>query len=252
MSEDEQLRKRFLELADRAYTKCQYQFTGFMTLAETSVFLQSAREFPHVPYTLFGGIEDCERQMARLGSEELMGYEESFPICCIKAEPGHQKFADQLSHRDVLGALMNLGVDRSTIGDILLCDNVAYIFCAEKMADYLAGELTQIRHTPVRCSVTENIPELSAFRKIQEVRVQVNSGRLDAVISKVYNLSRGDSLELFRAKRVFVDGKLCENNSYGLKEGEIVSARGFGKFKYLGQDSVSKKGKINVSVGKYV
>ena len=85
MSEDEQLRKRFLELADRAYIKCQYQFTGFMTLAETSVFLQSAREFPHVPYTLFDGIEDCERQMARLGSGELMGYEESFPICCIKA-----------------------------------------------------------------------------------------------------------------------------------------------------------------------
>lgn len=252
MSEEEQLKKRFLELADRAYTNGQYQFTGFLNLAETSIFLQSAREFPHVPFTLFGGMEDCERQMARLGSEDMMGYEEPFPVCCIKAEPNMQKFADSLSHRDVLGALMNLGVERSTIGDILLCDNVAYIFCTEKMAGYLASELTQIKHTPVRCSVTEELPDISVLRKIEEVRVQIASVRLDAVIAKVYNLSRGDSLDLFRAKRVFVDGKLCENNSYGVKENEVVSVRGFGKFKYLSQDGVSKKGKINVTVGKYV
>ena len=252
MSEEEQLKKRFLELADRAYTNCQYQFSGFLNLTETSLFLQTAREFPHVPFALFGGMEDCERQMARLGSEEMMGYEEPFPICCIKAEPNMQKFADKLSHRDVLGALMNLGVERSTIGDILLCDNVAFIFCTEKMAGYLANELTQIKHTPVRCSIAEELPSIAELRKIVEMRIQVASVRLDAVISKVYNLSRGDSLELFRTKRVFVDGKLCENNSYGVKENEVVSVRGFGKFKYLSQAGVSKKGKINVTVGKYV
>ena len=104
----------------------------------------------------------------------------------------------------------------------------------------------------MHCNITEELPDISILRKIEEMRVQVSSVRLDAVISKVYNLSRGDSLELFRAKRVFVDGKLCENSSYGLKEGEIVSVRGFGKFKYLSQGGVSKKGKINVTVGKYV
>ncbi len=252
MSEEAQLKKRFLELAGRAYTNYQYQFTGFLNLMETSLFLQSAREFPHVPYTLFGGMEDCERQMARLGSEEMMGYVEQFPICCLKAEPNLQKFADQLGHRDVLGALMNLGVERSNIGDIILCDNVAYIFCHERMAEFLTTELTQIRHTPVRCSVVEELPEATALRKTENVRVQVASVRLDALISKVYNLSRGDSLELFRLKRVFVDGKICENNSYAVKENEVISVRGFGKFKYRSQDGVSKKGKLNVTVEKYV
>lgn len=252
MSEEVQLKKRFLELADRAYTNYQYQFTGFLNLMETGLFLQAAREFPHVPYTLFGGMEDCERQMARLGSEEMMGYEEPFPIRCIKAEPNMQKFADNLSHRDVLGALMNLGVERSTIGDIILCDNVAYIFCTDKMAGFLASELTQIRHTPVRCSVVDELPAAAVLRKTESVRVQVASIRLDAMISKVYNLSRGDSLELFRLKRVFVDGKVCENNSYAVKENEVISVRGFGKFKYRSQDGVSKKGKLNVTVEKYV
>ena len=252
MSEEAQLKKRFLELADRAYTNYQYQFTGFLNLMETSLFLQSAREFPHVPYTLYGGAEDCERQMVRLGSVELMGYEESFPICCLKAEPNLQKFADQLGHRDVLGALMNLGVERSNIGDIILCDNVAYIFCHERMAEFLATELTQIRHTPVRSSVIDKLPEAAALRKTESVRVQVASVRLDALISKVYNLSRGDSLELFRLKRVFVDGKICENGSYSVKADEVISVRGFGKFRYLAQDGVSKKGKLNVTVEKYV
>lgn len=252
MSEEAQLKKRFIELADRAYTNYQYQFTGFLNLMETSLFLQSAREFPHVSYKLFGGMEDCERQMARLGSEEMMGYEEPFPICCIKAEPNQQKFADNLSHRDVLGALMNLGVERSTIGDIILCNNVAYIFCTDKMARFLVSELTQIRHTPVRCQIVEELPASAVLRKTESVRVQVASVRLDALISKVYNLSRGDSLELFRLKRVFVDGKLCENNSYSVKENEVISVRGFGKFRYLSQDGVSKKGKLNVTVEKYV
>ncbi len=252
MSEEAQLKKRFLELADRAYTNCQYQFTGFLNLMETSLFLQTAREFPHVPYTLFGGMEDCERQIARLGSEEMMGYEEPFPISCLKAEPNMQKFADKLGHRDVLGSLMNLGVERSNIGDIILCDNVAYIFCHDRMAEFLASELTQIKHTPVRCSVVEEPPESAVRKKTESVRVQVASVRLDALISKVYNLSRGDSLELFRLKRVFVDGKVCENNRYSVKENEVISVRGFGKFKYRSQDGVSKKGKLNVTVEKYV
>lgn len=252
MGEEAQLKKRFLELADRAYTTGQYQFTGILNLMETSLFLQTAREFPHVPYALFGGMEDCERRIARLGGEEMMGYEEPFPIRCLKAEPNQQKFADQLGHRDVLGSLMNLGVERSNIGDIILCDNVAYIFCHERLSEFLAAELTQIKHTPVRCSVVENLPEAAVLRRTESVGVQVASVRLDALIAKVYNLSRGDSLELFRLKRVFVDGKLCENNRYSVKENEVISVRGFGKFKYRSQDGVSRKGKLNVTVEKYV
>ncbi len=251
MSEEEQLKKRFLELADRAYNSGQYQFTGFLNLAETGVFLQAAREFPHVPFSLYGGAEDCERRMARLGSAEWMGYEEPFPIRCLCAEPVSQKFADSLSHRDVLGALMNLGVERSTIGDILICDNVAYIFCRDKIADFLASELTQIKHTPVRCRIADGLPAGAALRKTETVRLQVPSARLDAVIAKAYRLSRGDSLELFRAKCVFVDGRLCENSSCAVKENEVISVRGFGKFRYLSSCGETKKGKLNVTVEMY-
>lgn len=82
--------------------------------------------------------------------------------------------------------------------------------------------------------------------------IQVASPRIDAVIAKVYQQSRGDCLELFRTGKVFVNGRLCENNARQLKPGETINARGYGKFifqKILGE---TKKGKWNVEVAVYV
>lgn len=72
--------------------------------------------------TLYGGREEAERKILRFGSEAELGYEQPFPICCIRIRPLSAKFADKLSHRDYLGALMNLGIERSTMA----------IFCRER------------------------------------------------------------------------------------------------------------------------
>lgn len=81
--------------------------------------------------TLYGGREEAERKILRFGSEAELGYEQPFPICCIRIRPLSAKFADKLSHRDYLGALMNLGIERSTIGDILPGEGEA--FCSVRI-----------------------------------------------------------------------------------------------------------------------
>ena len=73
------------------------------------------KEISYVPFDVFGGTENCERLMIRFGSEELFGYEEPFPICCLLAEPLIEKFADNFTHRDFLGAIMNLGIERDVM-----------------------------------------------------------------------------------------------------------------------------------------
>ena len=78
--------------------------------------------------------------------------------------------------------------------------------------------------------------------------VQVTSPRVDALISKVYGMSRSDCLELFRTGRVFVDGRLCENNARNLKGGEKINARGYGKFCLTGEVKETRKGKLSVEV----
>ena len=82
----------------------------------------------------------------------------------------------------------------------------------------------------------------------QEKKIQIASERIDGVLAKVYKLTRSEAAELFRQKRIFVNGRLCENNSQMLKSGDVVSARGYGKFVYAGQQSISKKGKVNAVI----
>ena len=241
------LRNRFRDLAEKSFQQNIFTFTGFLGLGEQDVFWRMEKELGHAGYTLFGGMEGMDRKIVRFGSEQEFGYTVPFPIVCIHIKPLLQKFADKLSHRDFLGALMNLGIERSTIGDILVGDREAYLFCLDSIAEYICQNLEQIKHTRVKCRITEDVGEIPAEEPEQE-KVQVSSLRVDALLARVYNKSRGDCLELFRTGRVFVDGRLCENNSRILKGGETVNARGYGKFIFTGQVRETRKGKLNAEV----
>ncbi len=252
MDADEVLfRKRLEELAGKAYGNSQYLFTGFLSLAELGIYYSMERELSYVKVTVFGGTNDCERVMLRFGDEELCGYVEEFPIECIEIAPLIEKFGEELSHRDYLGALMNLGIERSTLGDIIIIGKNAYLFCTEKMAPYILENLDKVRHTNVKCQIAPKVPE-STITRLDRKTVQVNAARTDSIIAKIYNMSRSESVELFRAKKVFVNGRLNENNSGQLKPEDKVSVRGFGRFKFIGVSGETRKGKLNVDVDMYV
>lgn len=248
MSEEDILfQKRLEELANKSYTNSQYIFTGFLSLAEQDFYHRIERDISYVPATFYGGTTDCERVMLRFGSEEMCGYAEEFPIKCIEILPVIEKFAETLGHRDYLGALMNLGIERSTLGDIIIIEKKAYLFCTEKMAAYILENLDQIRHTHVKCSIAKEIPP-TTITKLEHKTCIVSSERADGIIAKIYNMSRSQAVELFRQKKIFVNERLNENNSSNLKKGDRVSVRGYGKFIYQGMDYETKKGKLSVAV----
>lgn len=251
MREEEELKRRILDLANRCYQSNVYTFSGFLSPSDQALIYDMEKGITFVPWTLFGGGEDCERRMIRFGSEELLGYEEPFPISCLIVRPLIQKFADALSHRDFLGALMHLGIERDILGDIIVKDNVGYVFCEDAMAEYLAEHLDKVKHTSVLCEITKECPQ-AAKPELAEEELVVSSNRCDAIIAKVYKLSRSQSIELFRAKRVFVGGRQYENNSGVLKSGDVVSVRGFGKFVFDGFLHETKKGRIRIRVRKYI
>ena len=148
------LEKRFAELADRAWQQNLFVFTGFLSLAEQEVLWRSAAK-AGVHIELYGGMDGAERCMGRFGDPEEFGYEEPFPICAVKIEPLAEKFAENFSHRDFMGAILNLGIDRSTIGDICVEGKCAYVFCTSAMSVFLQETLEQVRHTKVRCVPVE-------------------------------------------------------------------------------------------------
>ena len=246
----ELLKKRLAELAEKSYRNNQYVFTNFLNMAEMNAFYEMRNEISYVPFTAFGGTDNCERQMLRFGSEELFGYEEPFPICCILAEPLLEKFADNFTHRDFLGAIMNLRIEREVVGDIAIKGKKAYIFCTEQIAPYIAEQLVQVKHTSMRCQILEQAPEILQ-PTLEKREVTAASERIDAVLGKLLNLSRSQSILAFREKKVFVNGRQCENNSYQLKAGDVIACRGFGKFIYEGVKYETKKGKICAEVSVY-
>ena len=243
--------RRFEELAEACYARGRYTFTDFLGLSEYALFLAASPRFSYVSYTVFGGAEGCERVMVRFGSAEVLSYaEEEFPIACLCIAPSAPKFAEPLSHRDCLGALMNLGIKRECLGDIFLTEGRAYLFCLEKIAPYLCENLERVRNTPVRVSVSE--PPASVYSKVEEELVQVSSPRADAVVAHAYRLSRADSADLFAARRVFVNGRLTENISADLREGDLVTVRGFGRFRVGEARGLSRKGKLNLPIEKFI
>lgn len=249
--EEEFLQKRLVDLANQSYRNNIYTFTGFLTAAEQDLFYRTLPQIGGVGYLMQGGVEGCERQMLRFGLPEQFGYEEDFPIRCVEIRPTAPKFADKLTHRDYLGALMNLGIERNTLGDIFISDKTGYVFCHEKVVDYIVENLDRIRHTTVECRLLAGAPE-AVKPTLKQENLIVSSERLDGIIAKLFHLSRSQSLLLFREKKVFVNGRCMENNSGVCKADDVVSVRGFGKFIYRGCVHETKKGNLSISLERYV
>ena len=237
------LKKRIVELGKRSYSRSQYVSSDFLTLAEQSE-VQALRL--DAPYTLCGGYESAERRLVFFGNEDLCGYEAEPPIVCVGIFPVQQKFADDLSHRDFLGSLMGLGIKRETLGDIIISDNCGYLFCLDTIADYIIQNLIQVRRTTVHCEITT--PPEKCAELPEQTGVNVASERLDALVAAVFKLSRGDSQELFSKERVFANGKLITSASYSPHEGDIISVRSLGRFRYDGVDRETKRGRLRVLV----
>ena len=250
-SDTELLKKRFIELSRKSFNAGIFTFTDFLGLAEQSAFNEIKKELRGVRHEAFGGAQGAERVVIRFGSEEELGYSLPYPISIIKAEPLSPKYADKLTHRDFLGAILNLGIERDTLGDIVIIDNVGYIFALENIAPYIADGLVKVKRTDVSAKIVTELPEGELYRTERKM-VQISGERLDAVVAKVFSLSREDAQNLFKRRLVFADGREIDSASYTPKENEKISVRGHGRFIYIGKQSLSKKGKLNVAVDVYV
>ena len=237
------------DLADRSYSHGIFTFSNFLREEEQAELLEAGLGYAAI--MLYGGTETSDRCVCRFGNPEVMGYDEPFPIVCLKLEPLMMKFGEELSHRDYLGSLMNLGIERELIGDILIDGKNAYIFCMDHIADYIAEKLGTVRHTSVKISLLDDAPE-DIRPNLESVQITAPSERLDAVIARLYNMSRNQSQALFAEKKVFVNGRQCEKSSIVCKAGDKVSVRGFGKFIYDSPAGLTGKGRWRISIQRYI
>ena len=153
----EEKREALADAARLAAKRGISRFTRFLDPAEAALAAQAARE-QRVCCTLWGGYDEAERAIACFHSPEEPAYPEQFPLVCLHSRI--QTRFGTISHRDLLGAFMALGLTRSCIGDMIIRDADAYLFATEEMADYIASALTSAGRISLSFAVLSEIPPM--------------------------------------------------------------------------------------------
>lgn len=238
---------RINELYERSFSRNIFTFTDFLSPSKAE---EIERTIDKRYVTFFGGNEFSERTMARFGDKDELGYEEEFPVKLLKIYTTAGKFAVPVTHRDVLGATLNLGIERDKTGDIFIDGGNAYIYVHESVAPLILSELKTVSRNPVIVTETDRLPEI-LHPKTEETEISVASNRADAVISRLYNFSREESSALFKSGFVALNGKQLEKGEKALKGGDVITVRGKGKFVFVSEGGTSKKGKLYVKLNVY-
>ncbi len=260
MTKEEHLfESRLDDLAQTAWNRGIPCFTDFLSLNEQNIYHASRAGLSYVKSVLYGGYDLAERQMLGFlpdalsfdGEPAMQQLSDLFPVRCLSIRPLNAKFADKLTHRDFLGSLMNLGTERSQLGDIIVQEDQALVMVHERMAGYIMQELTRVKHTSVTCEL-HSCNDIQFVPKVERITGTVSSVRLDALLSLAFKSSRSSLTGLIEGGKCFVNGRLITSNSAHLKEGDLVSVRGLGKFRYAGEGNLSRKGRLYVEIEKFI
>lgn len=240
---------QFLDKVAQSSKYHEQVFTAFLSPLERStcekLFWQC-----HEPlnFMVFGGHEETEYQMIGLSPDYLPLTPSDFPIQLVVATVKAK--THDLSHRDVLGALMALGFKRNRLGDLWISENHIQILCDSDMASYISAQLEKIGRYGVTCATQPiqalKLPEV----QMEEVFKTVPSLRLDAVIAAGYNLSRSTALGLIQSDKVKINHLPENSSSHLVKAGDLISCRGYGRMKLFAVEGTSKKDRIKIRIQK--
>jgi len=223
------------------------KLTDFMDPREQEIVKTILGNDTEVRLSLWGGSSFSERKRAFLYPEYIDAQEEGFQLVCYDIiYPA--KFA-AIEHRDVLGALMNIGVKRGKYGDILIDGDQVQFICAKEIAGFIELNLTKIGRTGVKLAAIQENQLIEIKTEYKEKSGTVSSLRLDVVVAEVYNLSRAKASPLIQQGRVKLNHKITDQVSAEVMEGDELSVRGFGRSKLIAIEGTTKKEKWRIRYG---
>jgi len=235
------------DLANKA-AKSGQAASKFLTPIEAQSIAQYFSRRHDVVLTLDGGFENAERTRAIFINSEWGNYERSELFTALKISYRPQ---DTLGHRDILGALMGLGIERDTIGDIIALDQLHVLVCLPELGGFIADNLTRAGRVGIEVSIIglDKLPERD--EELTEKTDTVASLRLDAVLCATFGLSRTKAAELIAAGLVSLNHQDCLRPDKEIDEQSLLSIRGYGRAKLLEIGGVSRKGRTFIRIGVY-
>lgn len=250
---DEYLISHLFDLKKESEEKDYCTYSSFLGLSEQAKINKYAPSLLSGNSSFYFSQENGERVILMFlpsywTKEEAISFVK--PITLLRIYPRSEKFASFITHRDVLGAILSLGIERDTIGDIIIHKKEAYVYLLSSIVQEVLNNLTSVKNNPIK------IEELSTLDcpyspLYQEKTISVPSNRLDVILSEVFpTLSREDAKKHIEAGNAYSSVHETLKNDTKLENEEVISLRGFGKFCYLGEDGISKKGKLRIKIKK--
>lgn len=226
------------------------QVTHFLSPDEQNSIQRLLDALGNPPHRFWGGYEEAQRKLCVFLPDwmEWEDYDEA-PIVLLRAQ-WYQ--GDSLTHRDLLGSLMGQGIKRETVGDLLVSGHSCDLLVLSDIAPYVEQNLTSAGR--VKLSVSR-APLEHIHIPVQEVRHihdTVATLRLDAVASSGFSVSRAKMADYIRAGRVTVNWALTTRTDLPVKEGDVISCRGLGRCRLAETGGLSRKGRINLHLERYL
>ena len=242
---------KLVDLAEAVHKTQKYRLSEFLDPFGQGIAETVAANYNGIRVDFSGGYQGAERVRALLVHEDFAGTPAGYyDLGCLKASWNGQ-FA-RLSHRDVLGALMGLGIERDRLGDLLVDSDSVKIICDQKMVQYLLSNLTQIGAVGVSCeeaSLTDIAPK---EERCKEIRATVASLRLDSIASAGFGFSRSRAAADIAADKVKLNWQPVKSASQNVKVGDIISMRGRGRLEVAEVRGQTKKGRTVVVLHRYL
>ncbi len=192
----------------------------------------------------FGVFKEGERRVIAFNKEE---YDE-YPISLLKIQC-NTKFS-KLEHKDYLGSIMALGINRNKIGDLILKEDGCYVAVHHSIIDFLISNLNKIKNLNCKCELIYNLEDIPK-PSYEEKNIIVTSKRLDCIVAALGNMSRSKSLDIITSGSVLLDYRVTKDKSKEICEKSRLTIRGLGKFKISNIFGTTKSGRLKLTVFKY-
>lgn len=229
----------------------EVKLSDFLDPRQSFILQTLVNRHPDAALRLDGGYNGAERQRALVAPDYRDLDEEPMRMKVMSITSDDQRLAS-LQHGDYLGAVLGLGLKREKIGDIHVREDGCHVIVAEEISSFLSMNLHQVHRVGVMTDIMDLDSLKTAEAELEPLDLTVASLRLDGIVGDVFRLSRSKVLVPIKAGRCRVNWRTEEDPSKMLKAGDIVALQGFGRFKVLECDGMTKKGRLRVKIGKFV
>ena len=247
-TEGESMAVKLVDFAEQARKSQKYKLSGFLTPFEQSMAETIAKTLGDLKVEFDGGFIGAERKRAAFCHVDFEGTP-AFEIAVIKAE-WNGEFA-RLGHRDVLGSVLSLGIEREIVGDIIATKEFAKILVDKKLADYFVMNLKQIGGTNVETTIDELTEIAPKEERVKEIKATVASLRADSIAAAGFGMSRSKAATEIAADKVKLNWQSVKNAAQSIKEGDVLSMHGRGRLEVTEIRGQTKKGRIGVLLKRF-